>query len=223
MSVNSKVSFSFVPYACVKLKSSFSSMSGHTLDARRRLQAVAMRQGGYFTAGQAREAGYSHQSQKYHADRGSWVRVDRGLFRLPDWPERAEDVYVRWRLWSRDLGVISHQSALSLHRLGDTNPVLVHLTVPRRFRASDPAVALHRGALPPADVEEREPGFRLTTPERSLLDTAAAELTQDELDSAIADAVQEGLVMPRRLRERSDEFGDLAALRVERALSRLGR
>jgi Transcriptional regulator, AbiEi antitoxin len=193
------------------------------VDSRRRLLAMAMRQGGYFTSLQALEAGYSHQAQKYHADRGSWARVDRGLYRLPDWPERAEDVYVRWRLWSRDTGVVSHQSALSLHRLGDVNPVLVHLTVPRRFRASDPAVALHRGTLPPSDVEEREPGFRLTTPERSLLDAAAAELTQDQLDGAVSDAVEEGLVVPRRLRERSDEFGDMAALRIERALSRMDR
>jgi len=192
-------------------------------ELRRLLNAVAMRQGGYFTAAQAREVGYSHQAQRYHAEHGNWLRVDRALYRLPDWPERAEDVYVRWRLWSRDLGVVSHQSALSLHRLGDSNPVLVHLTVPRGFRASDPAVALHRGVLAPADVEEREPGFRLTTPERSLLDASAVELTQDQLDSAVADAVGEGLVMPRRLRERSDEFGELAALRIERALSGLGR
>jgi Transcriptional regulator, AbiEi antitoxin len=222
LSTELKFPYSFVSSLCAKLQF-FISFMADPIAARRRLQALAMRQGGYFTSGQAREAGYSHQSQKYHADRGSWARVDRGLFRLPDWPERAEDVYVRWRLWSRDEGVVSHQSALSLHRLGDVNPVLVHLTVPRRFRASDPAVALHRGALPPGDVEEREPGFRLTTPERSLLDAAAAELTQDQLDGAVVDAVDEGLVLPRRLRERSDEFGDLAALRLERALSRMGR
>ena len=198
-------------------------MARDPASARRSLNARAMRQGGYFTSAQAREVGYSHQAQKFHVDRGSWIRVARGLFRLPEWPERADDVYVRWRLWSHDRGVVSHQSALSLHRLGDVNPAHVHLTVPRGFRASDPAVALHRGVLAPADVQEREPGFRITTPERSLLDAAAAELTQDQLDSAVADAVEEGLVLPRRLRERSDEFGDLAALRIERALARLGR
>src|SRR2546423_7347118 len=209
--------------ACKKLHLSLSSVARDPAELRRNLNALAMRQGGYFTAAQAREVGYSYQSQKYHADPGSWVHVDRALFRLPDWPEQAEHVYVRWRLWTRDLGVVSHQSALSVHRLGDVNPVLVHLTVPRGFRNTDPAVALHRGVLRPGDVEEREPGYRVTTPERSILDTAAAELTQDQLNSAVADAVQEGLVTPRRLRERSDEFGELAALRVERALSGLGR
>src|SRR2546423_7669559 len=137
-------------------------MRSDPADLRRRLSAIAVRQAGYFTSVQAAGAGYSHQAQKYHADRGSWTRVGRGLFRLPDWPEREEDVYVRWRLWSRDLAVVSHQSALSLHRLGDVSPALVHLTVPRGFRAREPSVVLHRAALPPHDVEEREAGFRLT-------------------------------------------------------------
>ena len=220
--MNLQPTFSFLLALCKKLKLPW-IMARDPAAARRRLNALAMRQGGYFTSTQAGEAGYSHQSQKFHVDRGSWLRIGRGLFRLPEWPERAEDVYVRWRLWSRDKGVVSHQSALSLHRLGDVNPVHVHLTVPPGFRASDPAVALHRGVLAPADVEEREPGYRITTPERSLLDAAAAELTQDQLDSAVTDALDEGVVLPRRLRERSDEFGDLAALRIERALSRLGR
>jgi predicted transcriptional regulator of viral defense system len=198
-------------------------MSTDPAERRRRLNAQAVRQAGYFTSAQAREVGYTHQAQKYHSDRGSWTHVARGLFRLPDWPDREEDVYVRWRLWSRDVGVVSHQSALSLHRLGDVNPALVHLTVPRGFRARDAAVALHRAALPPEDVEEREAGFRITTPERSLLDAATAELTQEQVTAAVADAIDEGLVLPRRLRERSDEFGELAALRIERALSRIDR
>jgi predicted transcriptional regulator of viral defense system len=192
-------------------------------ELRRRLNALALRQAGYFTGEQALEVGYSHQAQRYHVERGNWTRVGRALFRLPDWPEREEDVYVRWRLWSRRLGVVSHQSALSVYRLGDVNPSMVHLTVPPGFRARDPAVALHRGALPPEDVTEREAGYLITTPERSLLDSAAAELTQEQADAAVADAVGEGLVVPRRLRERSDGFGELAALRIERALSGIGR
>ena len=43
---------------------------------------------GYFTAAQAREAGYSYQAQKYHADRGNWERVRRGLCWLSCWYAR---------------------------------------------------------------------------------------------------------------------------------------
>ena len=192
-------------------------------ELRRELNALALRQAGYFTGEQAKEVGYTHQAQRYHVERGNWTRVGRALFRLPDWPEREEDVYVRWRLWSRRLGVVSHQSALSVYRLGDVNPARIHLTVPPGFRARDPAVVIHRAALLSEDVTEREAGYLITTPERSLLDGAVEGLTQEQVDAAVADAVEEGLVVPRRLRERSDRFGDLAALRIERALSGMGR
>jgi predicted transcriptional regulator of viral defense system len=192
-------------------------------ELRRQLSALALRQAGYFTGEQARDVGYTHQAQRYHVERGNWAQVGRALFRLPDWPEREEDVYVRWRLWSRRLGAVSHESALSVYRLGDVNPAFVHLTVPPGFRARDPAVVLHRAVLPAEDVTEREAGYLITTPERSLLDGAAAGLTQDQVAAAVADAVEEGLVVPRRLRERSDRFGELAALRIERALSAMGR
>ncbi|HEY3002778.1 MAG TPA: hypothetical protein VGJ44_10565, partial [Kribbellaceae bacterium] len=54
---------------------------------RRRLHGLAYRQAGYFSAAQARRLGYSHQAQKYNADRGNWARVDRAVFRLPGWPD----------------------------------------------------------------------------------------------------------------------------------------
>jgi predicted transcriptional regulator of viral defense system len=185
---------------------------------RRQLNAVALRQAGYFTAGQARSAGYSYQAQKYHVDHGNWQRVDRGLFRLPDWPVQEDDVYVLWRLWSRDTAVISHQSALIVHDLSDVNPDHVHLTVPPGFRASDPTVVLHCALLDESDIEDRE-GYRVTTVERALLDSAGSDITQEQLDSAVSEALDRGLVSPLRLRTRSDDFGDRAALRVERALT----
>jgi hypothetical protein len=187
---------------------------------RRSLNARAMYQSGYFTAAQALEVGYSYQSQKYHVDHGNWDRVDRGLFRLPDWPAREEDRYVLWRLWSRDLAVVSHQSALVIHDLGDVNPTRLHLTVPLGFRAKDAAVVIHQAALAPEDVEDRD-GYQITSIQRTLFDVASGDVTQEQLDVAVADAVERGLVAPRRLRHRADEFGPRAALRIERALTAL--
>lgn len=192
-------------------------MPADPADLRRALNATALRQAGYFTATQARGVGYSYQAQKYHVDHGNWTRVDRGLFRLPDWPGREDDAYVLWRLWSHDRAVISHLSALAVHDLGDVNPARVYLTVPPGFRAADPAVVLYRAFLAPNDVEDRE-GYQVTTVERTLLDVAAADVTQEQFDVVVSDALDRGLVSPRRLRDRSDEFGDRAALRTERAL-----
>lgn len=187
---------------------------------RRSLNAIAVYQAGYFTAAQALEVGYSYQSQKYHVDHGNWDRVDRGLFRLPDWPTRDEDRYVLRRLWSRDVAVVSHQSALVIYDLGDANPVRLHLTVPPGFRAKDAAIVIHRATLAPGDVEDRD-GYQITSVQRTLFDVASGDMTQEQLDVAVADAVKRGLVAPRRLRHRADEFGPRAALRIERALTAL--
>jgi predicted transcriptional regulator of viral defense system len=186
-------------------------------DLRRRLLALAARQSGYFSAAQALKAGYSYPAQGYHAKRGNWLRVDRGIYRLPEWPTGPREDLVRWSLWSRGRGVVSHETALSVHELGDADPAHVHLSVPPNFRQSDPGVVIHKGELRPDDVEEHE-GFRVTTPLRSLLDVAAGELDVDQLGQAIDEALSQGMTTRRALRDRADEFGPTAALRVERAL-----
>jgi predicted transcriptional regulator of viral defense system len=188
-------------------------------ELRRRLVAVASVQSGYFSAAQAREAGYSYQAQKQNADRGNWLKVGRGIFRLPEWPAgRAEDL-VRLALWSHGRAVVSHESALSVHELGDVNPARTHLTVPPGFRQRAPrGVALHRAELPAADVREQE-GYRVTTPLRSLLDAAAGDLDLDLLAGTIEDAMEQGLVTRAALLARADQLGPNAALRIERALA----
>jgi predicted transcriptional regulator of viral defense system len=188
---------------------------------RRALNAVAVPQLGFFTAQQALQVGYTYPAQKYHVGRGSWQRIGRGLFRLPDWPASDIDQFVRLRLWSEGRAVVSHDSALASHDLGDVNPSRIHLTVPKTFRAKDPSVVLHKADLPAADIEDRTQ-FVVTTVDRTVLDAAAGELGQEQLNAAVADAVDRGATTPRRLRHRADEFGDRAALRIERALEAVG-
>lgn len=187
------------------------------LDLRRRLIGVAATQSGFFTAAQALEAGYSYPAQKYNADRGSWTRIGHGIYRFPEWPVGPHDDLVRWSLWARGRGVVSHETALSVYELGDFSPARIHLTVPTNFRPKAPGVVLHRGVLDEEDVRAYE-GFRLTTPLRSLLDVAAGDLAPDLLSGAIRDAIEGGMVLRRDLLRRSDSFGAKAALRVERSL-----
>jgi predicted transcriptional regulator of viral defense system len=191
-------------------------------DLRRRLLAIAARQSGYFTAAQALDAGYSYPAQGYHAKRGNWLRVDRGIYRFPEWPTGPREDLVRWSLWSRGRAVVSHETALSVHELGDVDPAHVHLTVPPNFRQKNPGAFIHRADLAPRDVEEHE-GFSVTTPLRSLFDVAAGELDLDQLGQAIAEALARGMTTRRALLDRADEFGANAALRIERALQGVER
>jgi len=187
------------------------------LELRRALTRIARQQAGYFTAAQALDAGYSYPSQRYHTQRGDWVRVDRGIYRLPEWPTTQHEDLARWTLWSRGRGVVSHETALAVHELGDVMPARVHLTVPPGFRSRSQAVVLHRALLDADDIERFE-GFAATTPLRSILDSAAGGLEVDQLARTINDALDRGLVTIRSLRARADEFGPAAALAIERAL-----
>lgn len=194
-------------------------MPARSQDLRRHVQELAFGQAGYFTAAQAVSIGYSYQSQKYHVDHGNWLRVDRGLFRLPGWPTHGDDSFVRWGLWSGGRGVVAHASALVVHDLSDINPSRVHLTVPAGFRAADPAVVTHSGVLSDDDVEVRD-SWRVTTVDRTLSDVAGSDLSQEIVDAAVAEAIVDGRMTRRRLLRRSSDADDRTALRLERALAR---
>ena len=174
--------------------------------AARLLSSRALEQGGYFTARQAREAGYDYPHLDYHVSSGNFERVDHGLYRFSSLPPGEHDQLIRLSLWSRNRkdepqAVVSHESALVLHDLTELLPNVVHLTVPPTFRKEPPeGCVLHKAVLPPEDVEERT-GFRLTTPLRSLLDVAAGGMSQEQLEKAVAEALRRGLVRKARLIE----------------------
>ncbi len=187
-------------------------------DLRRRLFALAAEQAGYFTAAQAKVLGYSYQAQAHHVGAANWLRVNRGLFRLAEWIPDIHDDLARWTLWSRNRGVVSNETALAVHGIGEFESPRVHLTVPASFTMRDDAVVLHRAELPPIDVIERI-GFRVTTPVRSIVDIAATVPDDEQLGRAIIDAVQAGLLSLRTLRSRAEAVDVRAALQIERALA----
>lgn len=189
-------------------------------DLRRRLFNVAAEQGGYFTAAQAKTLGYSYQAQAHHVSAGNWHRVDRGLFRLAEWVPELRDDLIRWTLWSKGRGVISHETALTVHGIGEFESPRVHLTVPAGFSTRDDAVTLHVADVPVGDVA-RHSGFRLTTVLRSLVDVAAAGADEDQLARAIQEATDAGHLTLRQLRARAEDIDLMGALRVERAIQRL--
>jgi predicted transcriptional regulator of viral defense system len=191
---------------------------GSRRDIQRRLFLRASRQGGYFTAAQAIDLGYSYQAQAHHVGAGNWQRVSRGLFRLTDWVEGEFDEFARWSLWSGGRAVVSHESALTVHQIGEFESPTVHLTVPRTFTMTDPELTLHRGDLDQADTTQG-PGFRVTTPLRTVIDIAARKPDLDQFERLVADAVDRGMLTTRMLRERSEQVDPTAALWVERALN----
>lgn len=191
--------------------------------SHRALHAIAVAQGGYFTAKQAADAGYGYTHLAYHLKAGNFERADHGLYRIVTIPPAEHDDLIRLSLWSRNRSdvpqaAVSHETALSLHQLSDVLPRRIHLTVPRTFRKEPPAnCVLHRATLSRADVEPRE-GFSLTTPLRTLLDVAGARtVTDEQLGRAVEDALERGLVRKSKLE--AAVRGAPGAMRILRPLA----
>jgi predicted transcriptional regulator of viral defense system len=194
-------------------------MSRSARQAARTLYARAFGQGGYFTAKQAQEAGYGYGHLEYHTSIGNFERIEHGLYRLPSIPPGEHDDLIRLSLWSRNQkdepqAVVSHDSALVLHNLGELLPDKIHLTVSPGFRKPPPPeCVLHKAVLAPEEVEERS-GFRVTTPLRTLLDVAAGDLSREQLAKAASDALAGGLVRRRKLEEALKRFPRARRLRA---------
>ena len=80
---------------------------------------VAESQGGYFTTGQAADAGYSRSLLGHHTGSGMITRVRQGVYRLARFPaSQMEDLHAA-RLQAGTKSVVSHDSALALYGLSD--------------------------------------------------------------------------------------------------------
>lgn len=191
--------------------------SGHRGPDWARLFEVAAGQSGYFTTKQGAEAGYSTHLLRKHIHAGRVARAQRGIYRLVHFPASEHEELVTAWLWSEQAGVISHQTALSLHGLSDVLPAHVHLTLPeawRRRRLRVPAgVVLHHADVP---LEERSwfGPVPATSAGRTLSDCAHAALSPELLRQAAQQALRRGLVTRSELgavESALAPFGGLAA------------
>ena len=173
-----------------------------TIESERNIRTIASRQQGYFTAKQALEAGYSYATQHYQAASANWLREERGVYRLADYPAADRPDLVLWSLWSsnrqgKPQGVYSYETALSIHDLSDVMPASLHMTVPPSFRKSakiPKILVIHRAILTATDIQEMD-GYSVTRPLRTIIDVASLEtVSADILEQAVRQALQRGLV-----------------------------
>jgi len=166
----------------------------------KKLLEVAGKQGGYFTSGQALKAGYNYRLQHYHKSKKHWKEIDTGLYKLTNLPVSEYDDLIRWSLWSRDKrgnsqAVISHESALVVHELGDVMPAKVHIIVPVKFRKNIPdGIICHKGNIKPEEIKTRD-DFSVTTPIKTIIDVAEG-IGLEQLEQIIRDGLDKGLIRP---------------------------
>lgn len=132
------------------------------------LRKEAARNAGFFTAAQARAAGYADSVHGYHLEKGEWIRMHRGIYRLAEFPEPARPELIVFSFWSRDRqgnpqGVFTHDTAREIHGLDRMATSRIHMTVPRTFRknAETPeGLILHKEDLSDSAWEQQD-GFRV--------------------------------------------------------------
>lgn len=162
----------------------------------RAIAAVAHRQGGYFSASDARAARISTALLSQAARAGSVEHPARGIYRLPDFPPHPQgELIMRW-LWSDREGVYSHETALLLHRLSDVNPNLVVMTVPfawSKRRVRTPAgLELRVATLPERDVEWID-AVPATTALRTVIDCERGDVDPELVQTAEREGLARGL------------------------------
>jgi predicted transcriptional regulator of viral defense system len=168
------------------------------IPSEQQLYDIAEAQAGYFTATQARTAGYSRQLLRSHVQAGRFLHIQHGIYRLARFPHSPrEDLYVAWlRCGSR--AVISHDSALELYDLSDAIPTAIHITIPRGTSLRHPGIRLHTAMLRSDEITHWQ-GLPVTTVERSIADIAAQGAQEWVVQQAIQEALSRGRMLPESL------------------------
>ena len=183
---------------------------------------LATEQRGYFTTAQARDYGYSRSLLAHHAKTGTFQRVHTGIYRFRDYPSTPrEELAAAWLAVGKDVAVVSHESALEQWDLGDLIPETVHLSVPRTRRRLPclPGVTIHTTTRPldRENVQMLE-GIPVTTPARTLLDVAQANVAPDQLGFALYQAITRGWIDRDALRVQAARRGPRVARIIDGAL-----
>lgn len=159
-----------------------------------RIVELAAEQHGYVTTRDTRGIGVDPVQLRLLAARGRLERAGRGVYRVPVLPRGEHDDLAAAVSWTLGRGVVSHESALSLHALADVNPSRIHLTVPRDNHpraAGGELYRVHRRDLKANDITSVD-AIPVTTVARTIKDCLATGTDPYQLRAAIERAEAEG-------------------------------
>jgi len=95
-------------------------------ESSRNLYEIAEPQFGFFTAKQAKKAGYDESKHAYHVRAGNWIREYRGIYRLRSFPTPERPDLMLWSLWSRNRDDVPQGSiATTLRWRSTTFPISI--------------------------------------------------------------------------------------------------
>jgi len=182
------------------------------------LYDVAENQAGYFTAAQAREAGFTWERLSYYVTTGKFYRIQRGIYRLVQFPASPyEDLFVACLKTGPD-AVISHDSALYLYRLSDVLPSEIHVIMPRTGSRRRKGIRLHTNRTKTDEVTRRE-GLPITSVARTIIDGIVSGLAEEQIRQAVRKAIRQGLVNKEELLSMAARYGGRVLHIIKNSLS----
>lgn len=162
------------------------------------LYEIAESQAGYFTAGQARQVGFSWERLSANSRTGKFLRIAQGVYRLTHFPaSKFEDLFIAWlRVGPRT--VISHQSALAVYDLSDTLPGKLHVIIPRTTSRRHAGIRLHTNKLQLDEITSYE-GMPITTVARTIADVTTSGMAEELIRQAVREGISRGLLSPNEM------------------------
>jgi len=163
-----------------------------------RLYEIAEAQSGYFTARQARGAGYSWERLSSITKAGRFIRVKPGIYRLVHFPSSPyKDLFIAW-LRAGSAAVISHESALTVYEITDVLPGKIHVIIPQTASRRRLGICLHTNRLRPDEINHRY-NLPVTTVDRTIADVILSGLATEQVRMGIQESLQRGLTTPEQL------------------------
>lgn len=116
-------------------------MGTSSKELARKLQKIAKRQQGCFTAAQAVDMGYADSVHLYHVKTGTWARLFRGVYRLSECPATPASRCMAALLWTRDKngkikGCLAPETAEALRAGSLSAKDPIRIAVGKEFRRS---------------------------------------------------------------------------------------
>lgn len=159
---------------------------------------------GMITSAEARELGLSSTELVQQARRGKLVRVARGVYRMPVWPQQEAAPYALAVKAAGTSARLSGESVVALLKLAPTDPSRVHVSAPGRNRrnlgkgvrvtpcAADAPVAYYEGVACQPAADAIRQAARTMGPSRAA-DAAREALRQGYLTKTEAEDLLEEL------------------------------
>lgn len=162
------------------------------------LYEIAENQAGHFTTSQAKQVGYSWERLSNLTKAKKFKRIEKGLYRLNNFPVYPNEDLFTAILKSGPKSVISHETALAVYELSDLLPNIINIIIPKNRSRRRKNIKYHIQKINDDEITKYQ-GLPITTVERTIIDTLKNGGDIHQVQKAISSAIERGLTTKEKL------------------------